>query len=175
MATPHTTCVAALWLATHPADTPAQVAAGLIANSTPNKITSPGTNSPNILLFTGSGSTPPPNNCPAVTNGTDATIPDLGTGSSPITISGCTGNASSASTVEVHIQHTFIGDLVVDLISPDGSVFNLWNRQGGSTDNINQTFTVNLSGEAANGTWTLRASDRAAIDSGKIDSWTLDL
>ena len=77
--------------------------------------------------------------------------------------------------MEVHIVHTFIGDLVVDLIAPDGSVYNLWNRQGGGTDNINQTFTVNLSSEGTNGTWTLRASDRAAIDSGRIDSWTLDL
>ena len=108
-------------------------------------------------------------------NGTPNKITNPGTGSSPITISGCTGNASAASTVEVHIVHTFIGDLVVDLIAPDGTVYNLWNRQGGSADNINQTFTVNLSSEGTNGTWTLRASDRAAIDSGRIDSWTLDL
>jgi subtilisin-like proprotein convertase family protein len=75
----------------------------------------------------------------------------------------------------VHIVHTYIGDLVVDLIAPDGTVYNVWNRAGGSTDNINQTFTVNLSSEVSNGTWTLRASDRAAADSGRIDSWTLDL
>jgi subtilisin-like proprotein convertase family protein len=95
--------------------------------------------------------------------------------SSPITISGCTGNASATSTVEVHIVHTFRGDLVVDLVAPDGSVFNLLNRSGGSADNVDQTFTVNLSGEAANGTWNLRVRDAAAIDTGRIDSWTLDL
>jgi subtilisin family serine protease len=175
MATPHVAGAAALLLGANPALTPAQVQSTLKSNGTPNKITNPGTGSPNTLLFTGSGGTPPPNNCPAATNGTDATIPDLGTGSSPITISGCTGNASATATVEVHIVHTFIGDLVVDLLAPDGTVYNLWNRQGGSADNINQTFTVNLSSEVANGTWTLRASDRAAIDSGRIDSWTLDL
>jgi subtilisin family serine protease len=176
MATPHVAGAAALFLAANPTASPATVQSALKSNGTPNKIVNPGTGSPNTLLFTGSGSPPPPPGpCPAVTNGTDATIPDLGTGSSPITISGCTGNASGASTVEVHIQHTFIGDLVVDLLAPDGTVVNLWNRQGGSADNINQTFTVNLSTKPANGTWTLRASDRAAVDSGKIDSWTLDL
>jgi len=176
MATPHVAGAAALLLGATPSLTPAQVQAQLKANGTPNKITNPGTGSPNTLLFTGAGSPPPPPGpCPAATNGNDVAIPDLGTGSSPITISGCTGNASAASTVEVHIVHTFIGDLVVDLIAPDGSVYNLWNRAGGSADNINQTFTVNLSSEGTNGTWTLRDSDRAAIDSGRIDSWTLDL
>jgi subtilisin family serine protease len=176
MATPHVAGGAALFLGANPTATPAQVQAALKSNGTPNKISNPGTGSPNTLLFTGTGGTPPPPGpCPAATNGTDVAIPDLGTGSSPITISGCTGNASSASTVEVHIKHTFIGDLVVDLIAPDGAVFNLLNRQGGATHDINQTFTVNLSNKPTNGTWTLRASDRAAVDSGTIDSWTLDL
>ena len=42
-------------------------------------------------------------------------------------------------------MHTYIGDLVVDLVAPDGSVYNLHNRAGGSADNINPTYTVNLS------------------------------
>jgi subtilisin family serine protease len=176
MATPHVVGAAALILSASPTSTPAQVQAAMKANGTPNKITNPGAGSPNLLLFTGSGSPPPPPGpCPAVTNGTNANIPDQGTGSSTIAIAGCTGNASGSSTVEVHIVHTYVGDLVVDLLAPDGTVYNLWNRAGGSADNINQTFTVNVSSEAANGTWTLRASDRAAIDSGFIDSWTLDL
>src|SRR5215470_5740779 len=52
MATPHVTGGAALWLAAHPNDTPAQVANGLISNSTPNVISNPGAGSPNRLLFT---------------------------------------------------------------------------------------------------------------------------
>jgi Zn-dependent metalloprotease/subtilisin-like proprotein convertase family protein len=109
------------------------------------------------------------------TNGTDVAIPDLSTVESLITIRGCTGNAGSASTVEVHIRHTYIGDLIVSLIAPDGSSYVLHNREGSSADDINQTYTVDLSSEAANGTWRLRVQDAAAADEGTIDSWTLNL
>ena len=109
------------------------------------------------------------------TNPTDVTIPDLSTVESTITISGCSGNASASSTVEVHIVHTYQGDLVVSLVAPDGTAYVLHNRAGGSADNIDQTYTVNLSGEAANGTWKLRVQDAAAIDTGYINSWTLTL
>jgi subtilisin family serine protease len=52
MATPHVTGAAALWLADHPGDTPGQVTAGLVNASTTNKVTNPGSGSPNRLLFT---------------------------------------------------------------------------------------------------------------------------
>jgi subtilisin family serine protease len=51
MATPHVAGVAALYLATHPADSPATVAAAVIAASTPNVVVNPGAGSPNRLLF----------------------------------------------------------------------------------------------------------------------------
>ncbi|MEU4643161.1 S8 family serine peptidase [Micromonospora sp. NPDC023814] len=111
------------------------------------------------------------------TNGTDVAIPDTGvTVSSSIPISGCARNASSASTVAVNIVHTYRGDLVVDLVAPDGSSYrlksnNIWD--GG--DNINTTYTANLSSEAANGTWQLRVRDVYAGDSGYINTWTLTL
>jgi len=109
------------------------------------------------------------------TNGTDVAIPDNSTVQSQIVISGCSGNASVSSTIEVHIQHTYIGDLVVSLIAPDGTAYVLHNRAGGSADNINTTYTRDLSSEARNGTWTLRVQDAATLDTGKIDSWTLTL
>jgi len=52
MATPHVTGAAALYLATHPTASPATVAGALSANATANAISSPGTGSPNRLLFT---------------------------------------------------------------------------------------------------------------------------
>jgi subtilisin-like proprotein convertase family protein len=75
--------------------------------------------------------------------------------------------------VAVNIVHPYIGDLVVDLVAPDGSVYNIHNRTGTSTDNIVKTVNINLSGEALNGTWKLRAKDLAASDVGYINSWSI--
>ncbi|MEV4627103.1 S8 family peptidase [Micromonospora sp. NPDC049523] len=109
------------------------------------------------------------------TNGNDVAIPDNTTVESTITVSGCARNGRTNATVAVNIVHTYQGDLVVSLIAPDGSAYVLHNRTGGSTDNINTTYTVNLSSEPANGTWRLRVQDAATIDTGYINSWTLAL
>jgi len=107
------------------------------------------------------------------TNGTDVAIGDNTTVESLITVSGRSGNASATTPVAVNIVHTYIGDLKVDLVAPDGSIYVLHNRSGGSADNINQTYTVNLSTEAMNGTWRLRVNDNAANDVGYINSWSI--
>jgi subtilisin family serine protease len=175
MATPHVAGAAALILGATPSAGPATVFNTMKANATVDKITNPGAGSPNLLLYTGTGAQnpTPPAGCAAVTNGTDFLIPDLGTVSSPITIAGCAGNASASAQVTVNIVHTYRGDLVVDLIAPNGTVRNLLNRSGGSADNVNQTFTADLSSIPANGTWSLRVRDAAAADIGRIDSWTI--
>ena len=51
MATPHTAGVAALYLQLHPAETPQQVRNALAANATSGVVVSPGSGSPNLLLF----------------------------------------------------------------------------------------------------------------------------
>jgi uncharacterized protein (TIGR03437 family) len=51
MATPHTAGVAALYLSSNTTATPAAVASALINNSTANVVISPGTGSPNRLLY----------------------------------------------------------------------------------------------------------------------------
>ena len=106
-------------------------------------------------------------------NGTDYTIGDNTTVDSPITVSGRTGNAPSNASVTVAIVHTYQGDLKVDLVAPDGSLYNIHNRTGSSTDNINKTVTLNLSTEVLNGTWKLRVNDNAAGDVGYINSWSV--
>ncbi|MFE6854245.1 proprotein convertase P-domain-containing protein, partial [Streptomyces sp. NPDC057674] len=42
-----------------------------------------------------------------------------------------------------------------------------------SADNIQGTFTVNASGESADGTWKLRATDNWTNDTGYINAWSL--
>ncbi|MFD7631567.1 M4 family metallopeptidase [Streptomyces sp. NPDC059851] len=105
-------------------------------------------------------------------NTNDYQIADNATVESPITVTR-TGNAPSTLKVDVNIVHTYVGDLRVDLVAPDGSVYNLRNRSGGSADNIVQSFTVNASSEAANGVWKLRVADLASLDTGYINSWKL--
>ena len=107
------------------------------------------------------------------TNGTDYPISDNSTVESPITVSGRTGNAPSNTPVAVDIRHTYRADLKVDLVAPDGSVYVLHNRTGGSADNIIGTYTVNLSSEPRNGTWRLRVNDNWAGDTGYINSWSI--
>lgn len=173
MATPHVVGAAALWLSDHRTDTPAQVATALVNNATTGVVTSPGTGSPNRLLYVGGGTTTPPTG-PKFENAANYTISDNTTVESPITVSGVAGNAPAALSVEVDIKHTYKGDLKVDLVAPDGSTYLIKNYgDGGSTDNVIGTFTVNASSEVANGVWKLRVSDNAAIDTGIIDRWAL--
>ncbi|TYT23156.1 S8 family serine peptidase [Luteimonas viscosa] len=106
-------------------------------------------------------------------NGTDYPISDNSTVESPIAVSGRSGNAPSNTPVAVDIRHTYRADLKVDLVAPDGSVYVLHNRSGGSADNIIGTYTVNLSSEPRNGTWRLRVNDNAGGDTGYINSWSI--
>ncbi|MBP6748055.1 MAG: proprotein convertase P-domain-containing protein [Xanthomonadaceae bacterium] len=107
------------------------------------------------------------------TNTTDVAITDLTTVYSTINVAGRNGAAPSNALVTVNIVHTYIGDLKVDLIAPDQSVYVLHNRTGGPTDNIFRTYQVNLSPEQLNGNWTLRVRDNDRADVGRIDSWSL--
>jgi subtilisin-like proprotein convertase family protein len=94
---------------------------------------------------------------------------------STIDLSGCTITPSSTSTVEVHIIHTYIGDLVVSLIAPDGSVYVLQSRSGGGTDNIDQTYSVTSPANPSPAPGPSASRTPATIDTGYINSWKLSL
>ncbi|SEQ79241.1 S8 family peptidase [Lentzea albida] len=177
MATPHVVGAAAVYLGSSPTATPQQVRDALVDNATSDAVTSPGTGSPNKLLhITGTAPGNPPGQCPAITNDAVTAIPDAGEIKSPITIADCNGKAGATATVKVAITHTYRGDLEVALIAPSGAVKTLKVGNGSdSADNLNATYTVNVSTEDANGTWQLRVRDLYRQDTGNIDSWTLDL
>lgn len=120
------------------------------------------------------GDTTPPPPSESYSNTADYNIPDNNTTGVQSPISVPTSGTAGAVTVDVNIVHPYIGDLIVDLIAPDGSVYNLHNRAGGSADNIVKSYTVSgASSEQKNGSWKLRARDRASQDVGYINSWTL--
>ena len=84
--------------------------------------------------------------------------------------------------VELDITHTYIGDLVVDLVSPDNTSVLLHNRSGGSVNNIIKTYTMmntsglqNLRGDSIGGDWKLHVSDHEGADQGKLNHWALKL
>ncbi len=178
MATPHVAGVVALMQSVaNPAKTPAQIEALLKSTarafpSPPSQPIGSGIVNAKAAVDAAGGTTPPPTG-QTYTNSADFAISDNATVSSPIAVSGRTGNAPSNAAVAVNIVHTYIGDLKVDLVAPDGSVYVLHNRAGGSADNINTTYTVNLSSEALNGTWNLRVNDNANQDTGYINSWSV--
>jgi subtilisin-like proprotein convertase family protein len=79
-------------------------------------------------------------------------------------------------TCEVNISHTWIGDLIVKLISPDGTETILHNRVGGSLVNIHETYSATeFENENSYGSWTLFVSDNAGVDLGSLDSWSLTI
>jgi serine protease len=119
----------------------------------------------------GGGGTPPTTQTYA--NEADFSIRDNTTINSPITVSGRTGAAPSNASVSVDIAHTYRGDLLVQLVAPDGSLYTISNRAGGSADNLIGTYTINLSSEQLNGTWNLRVNDNAAGDIGTLRRWTI--
>ncbi|MDQ0987157.1 M4 family metallopeptidase [Streptomyces sp. V2I9] len=108
-------------------------------------------------------------------NNTPVDIPDAGAAvTSAVTVSGVTGNAPSTLKADVNITHTWRGDLVIDLVAPDGTAYRLKNSSSSdSADNVVATYTVNASSEVANGVWKLRVQDIARQDTGRINSFKL--
>ena len=131
-------------------------------------------------------------------NNNQVPIPDLTTVTSTINVPS-TGPRINDLDVLINIQHTWDGDLVLSLIAPDNSSIILSNRRGSSGDDFTNTifddsasvaigsgaapFTgrfkpeqplSNFYGKTSPGTWSLKVSDQAGGDVGKILNWTLD-
>jgi hypothetical protein len=88
-----------------------------------------------------------------------------------------TGLTISKVLVNANITHTFRGDLVIQVIAPNGEVATLSNRAGGAADNfsavgldITSLFTANA---PASGTWQLFVRDLAAVDTGSITAFNV--
>ena len=90
----------------------------------------------------------------------------------------------SAIGVYVDITHTFVGDMVVELISPAGTTVRLHSNQGGDDDNLIGWYSTELTpfesldvllGESIQGDWQLHVTDVGPYDYGHVNSWCLSL
>jgi hypothetical protein len=108
-------------------------------------------------------------------NTTSVAIPDQGSASSIINVSGRSGNAPSTSKVSVNITHPRRGDLAISLVAPDGSSYLLKNSsKSDSAANVVATYTVNLSSEALNGGWKLQVQDKFKKNVGTLNNWSIE-
>ncbi|MGW2301329.1 S8 family serine peptidase [Streptomyces sp. NPDC001809] len=176
MAAPHIAGLAALLKSAKTSLTPAEIENAIKTNARPLPGTCTGGCGTGIAdtakTVNAVTTTTPPGT--VFTNATDVTIVDNATVSSSIVVSGRTGNAPAALKVGVDIRHTWRGDLVIDLVAPDGTVRNLKaSSSSDSADNVLTTYTVDASSEVANGTWKLQVRDVATGDTGYINSWSL--
>ncbi len=100
-------------------------------------------------------------------------IPDNDLGGITSAISVPDSLAVTGLSVELNVSHTYVGDLVIAL-SHNGVERVLWNREGGSADDIRKTLQVSgFEGLDAQGTWQLTVSDRAKVDTGILGSWAI--
>jgi subtilisin-like proprotein convertase family protein len=86
----------------------------------------------------------------------------------------------------VDISHSFRGDLIVELTSPEGTAVRLHNQSGGSANDISTWYDAETApdgpgsmddfwGEPAIGTWELWVSDNAFADNGILNQWSLSI
>jgi len=126
-------------------------------------------------------------------------IPDFSAGGVPsiLALSG-TGFVNEIQVNIGSITHTFVSDLQIDLTSPSGKTVRLFDRQGGSGDNLVNTvfsdaaatsitagvapFTGTFKpveplsvfkGESVTGNWVLTVRDLISQDTGTLQSWGL--
>ena len=100
----------------------------------------------------------------------------------PLYVIAYKGIIESVEAVSIDISHTYQGDLMVSLISPDNTIIPLHQGQGGGTDNLVETYTPGnmsalkqLSGKSVQGKWILKIVDKWTEDTGTLNRWSLKL
>ena len=99
--------------------------------------------------------------------------------------------------ISVEVTHSWLSDLLITVLSPDGTEIELIERACTSDENLDITFddsgsilecanpTIGkfipskslseLIGESGNGNWTLRINDNGAEDTGTLITWSVEI
>lgn len=107
------------------------------------------------------------------TNNTPYPIPDDDSAGISSVISATRTGDSGNVVVMLAISHDYIGDLHIELHSPDGKIVILHDNSGGIGNNINQSYPLDMAGVESAGLWTLKVVDSVRHDIGTINAWTL--
>jgi hypothetical protein len=107
---------------------------------------------------------------------TSTSIPDDDATGASVSISVPDTFTFKSLSVSVDIEHTWRGDLKVELLKDGTSVATLHDKTGGSADHLTQTYTLAptaIGGDAGKASWTLKVTDTAAQDEGRIKLFKL--
>jgi len=92
------------------------------------------------------------------------------------------GTIAAIEEVSVDISHTYRGDLLVSLITPENEIINLHKGEGGGADNLKEVYNhgntpalEQLIGKGVRGEWLLKVIDRWPKDTGTLNSWGLKI
>ncbi len=126
---------------------------------------------------------PQPQNNVVVIRNFNQMLPDLQTVSVTLEIGETT--PIKYLSVIVEILHSYIGDLIISLISPPELELDkiiLHNRSGGATRNLKQKFDAmttpalaDFQGKMVKGTWQLEVQDKAFRDEGQLVQFGIEL
>jgi len=79
-------------------------------------------------------------------------------------------------TVTALISHSFVGDLELVLVHPDGTEAVLRKADGKPGNDFDETFRVeSFNGKSLDGTWKLMVRDTSSLNDGELLMWELSL
>ncbi len=101
--------------------------------------------------------------------------PDDGAGSVTLELEVGGSGIIQDLTVDVEVEHTYNGDIQLELIHPDGESVEIRDAEGtpGHDISIEDRAVPEFIGLDSAGIWQLRASDHARYDEGSVQSWSL--
>ena len=89
------------------------------------------------------------------------------------------GGKIQSMTAHLNIDHSHIGDLTCQLVSPSGKSVTLHNKAGGNQKGLKKTYSSDdlkdFNGLLAKGKWKLLVNDNLKGDNGKIIKWGLNI
>ncbi len=118
-----------------------------------------------------------PNFCPTAIDATDVPkdVPDNNPTGVTSTLAVATAGTVKGAKLSLRIEHPYVGDLRVSLISPSGTETEIQRNAGGSADDlvITDKELPSLNGLPLTGDWKLKVVDSSNSDAGKLVSWRL--